>query len=239
MNQILVNQKVYVTPKLKKKRKFYRFQFIVSVLAVLILTSYYAFSEFDKGRNAAIGKEILADFANIDTTVADDDTFVVILNTSDKEVVFEEPEPQVIEQFNKVYTAPSGAKYTVDSILSIPAIGIKYPVLSDPTMELLKISLTKFWGGEPNSVGNYCVVGHNYDGKDIFFGKLHKLNNGDIVELQDKTGRVVKYKVYNKFIVEPTDVACTSQLTGGKREMTLITCAEGGKTRLIVKCTEI
>ena len=106
-------------------------------------------------------------------------------------------------------------------------------------MELLKISLCKFWGSDANAVGNYCIVGHNYDGKDIFFGKLHKLQNGDVIELQDKTGTTLKYKVYNKFIVEPTDVACTSQLTNGKKEVTLITCSEGGKTRLIVKCREV
>ena len=99
--------------------------------------------------------------------------------------------------------------------------------------------MNKFWGGDPNTVGNYCIVGHNYDGKDIFFGKLHKIQKDDIVELKDKTGEIVKYKVYNTFIVQPTDVACTSQLTNGKREITLITCSDGGKTRLVVKCREI
>ena len=79
-------------------------------------------------------------------------------------------------------------------------------------------------------------MGHNYDGKDIMFGKLNRIKNGDIVELEDSTGRTLTYKVYNIFIVEPTDVACTSQLTNGKTEMTLITCAEGGKRRLVVKC---
>ena len=48
MNQILVNQKVYVTPKLKRKKRFYKIQFVLSILAVIILTSYYAYSEYDK-----------------------------------------------------------------------------------------------------------------------------------------------------------------------------------------------
>lgn len=240
MNQILVNQKVYVTPKLKRKKTFYKIQFVLSILAVIILTSYYAYSEYDKRKNAAIGKDIMADFAGIDGTIIDDDTLVVLLDNQENATVEQiEQEPQILDQFNTVYTAPSGDTYTIDCILNIPSINIKYPVISKSTMELLKISLTKFWGGEPNAVGNYCIVGHNYDGKDIFFGKLHRLNNGDIVELQDKTGKLVKYKVYDKFIVDPTDVACTSQLTQGKKEMTLITCAEGGKTRLVVKCTEI
>ena len=41
MNQILVNEKVYVTPKLKRKRMFYKIQFMLSILVVIILTSYY------------------------------------------------------------------------------------------------------------------------------------------------------------------------------------------------------
>lgn len=38
--------------------------------------------------------------------------------------------------------------------------------------------------------------------------------------------------------VEPDDVACTSQLTDGKREVTLITCSNYGTQRLIVKARE-
>ena len=233
MNQILVNEKVIVTPKLKRKKKFYKVQFVLSILVVLILTSYYAYSEYDKRKNEALSHGILEDFKGIDNTVSEDDILVVALNEHAEEIPVE---PQVLDQFNTVYKAPSGKEYKVDSILNIPSLSINYPVLSETTYELLKISITKFWGGEPNTVGNYCIVGHNYDGKDIFFGKLNRIQNGDTVTLQDKTGKIMNYKVYNKFIVDPKDVACTSQLTNGKKEMTLITCSEGGKTRLIVKC---
>ena len=237
MNQILVNEKVIVTPKLKRKKSFYKIEFILSILVVMGLIVYWGCSEFDKWHNAQQGKSIMNDFSDLDTTIADEETLVVVLNDKAEEIPAEEnSDPQILPQFNTVYRTASGTEYKVDSILNIPSLDIKYPVLNYSTNELLKISINKFWGGEPNEVGNYCIVGHNYDGKDIFFGKLHKLQNGDIVELQDKTGRTVQYKVYNSFIVEPTDVACTSQLTNGKTEMTLITCSEGGKTRLIVKC---
>ena len=70
------------------------------------------------------------------------------------------------------------------------------------------------------------------------FGKLSELENGDIVELQDTTGRVLEYEVYNKYVVEPTDTSCTSQLTNGRKELTLITCTNYGTQRLVVKCRE-
>lgn len=237
MNQILVTEKIYVTPELKKKKKFYKFQFVLSILVVIILSSYYVYSEYDKRKDEAISQEILNDmsaYAQEDTTTIDDNTLVVALNDKVEEI-----EPQPLEKFNVEYTTNKGTKYKIDSILNIPSLGINYPVISETSDELLKISLNKFWGGEPNAVGNYCIVGHNYDGKDILFGKLNRIQNGDIVELEDKTGKVLQYKVYNTFIVQPTDVACTSQLTNGKKEMTLITCANGGKTRLIVKCRAV
>lgn len=39
--------------------------------------------------------------------------------------------------------------------------------------------------------------------------------------------------------MKPTDTACTSQLTGGRKEITLITCKEYGQERLVVKAREV
>lgn len=259
MNQILVSEKVYVTPKLKRKRRFYKIQFVISLLVVFSLTSYYVYSEYDKRKDESISQDILNDFYSDSEEmvegVVEEEALVVALNEEVEEIVDETDNQennnanyttntanttkQVANKFDTVYKTSKGTKYTIDSILKIPSLGINYPVITDCTTELLKISLNKFHGGDPNEVGNYCIVGHNYDGKDIFFGKLNRIQNGDIVELQDRNGRNLQYKVYNKFIVDPTDVACTSQITNGKKEMTLITCSDGGKTRLIVKCREV
>lgn len=237
MNQILVSEKVYVTPKLKRKKMFYRIQFVLSIMVVVILSIYCVVCGYDQRQGEAKSKKLLQEnsFTNADNTILSNDTLVVALNDN-TEPVQQEP---VVQQTTNVYKTDSGTEYTVDSILNIPSLGINYPVLSSTSDELLKISLNKFWGGQPNSVGNYCIVGHNYDGKDIFFGKLARIQHGDIVELKDKTGQTLQYKVYDKFIVKPSNTACTSQLTNGKKEMTLITCSDGGKTRLIVKCREI
>ena len=237
MNQILVSKKIYVTPKLKRKKKIYKVQFILSIIAVIVLSSYYAYSEYDKAKAEKQSQELVANFSK-DNTVVEDDVLVISLNDESQEI----PQESVVtEKKNNSteYTTASGTKYKVDSILNIPSLEINYAVLSETSDELLKISLNKFWGCEPNEVGNYCIVGHNYDGKDIMFGKLNRIKNGDVVELQDYTGRTLTYKVYNTFIVDPSDVACTSQLTNGKKEMTLITCAEGGRRRLIVKCRAV
>ena len=71
------------------------------------------------------------------------------------------------------------------------------------------------------------------------FGKLSMAEVGDQVTLTGLDGKTVTYQIYNIYVVEPTDVSCTSQLTNGKRELTLITCTNYGKQRLVVKAREV
>ena len=49
----------------------------------------------------------------------------------------------------------------------------------------------------------------------------------------------IKYQIYNKYTVDPTDVSCTSQNTNGQKEITLITCTDDSKQRVIVKAKAI
>lgn len=168
-----------------------------------------------------------------------------------EKVILEEPvieeiiqEPQVVTTTEmigikeKTYKANSGDSYTIVAILNIPSLGIEYPVLSKTSDELMEISLNKFWGAEPNEVGNCCIVGHNYLNQ-THFGKLPQIKKGDEVEITDAKGRTLTYVVYDTYIVNPEDTKCTSQLTDGRREITLITCENGGATRFIAKAAAI
>ncbi len=123
--------------------------------------------------------------------------------------------------------------YTI-ATLNIPSLNIKYPVLSETSESLLKVSLNKYWGGNPNEVGNFCIVGHNYK-NNKFFGGLRNIKKGAIVELTDLNKNTLKYKVYDTFIADPYDTSCTSQLTDGHTDVTLITCYNSGKQRFVVK----
>ena len=87
-------------------------------------------------------------------------------------------------------------------------------------------------------MGNLCIVGHNYR-NNRFFSKVPKLENGDKIEIMDLTGTIVTYEVYDIHTVNPEDTRDTTQKTNGKREVTLITCTNDSKLRVIVKATEI
>ena len=229
MNQILVTDRLYGTNKLKKKKKMYKVQFIMSVIFVFLFSGWYVYSEVQKNACEAVSQDILNDIS-MDNTISDKPLVVAL---DDTEVV--ENNAQVLDG---KYTDEYGNTYTYESILSIPSLGIEYPVLSETSEELLKISINKFWGGSPNSVGNYCIVGHNYKSGKMF-GKLSQMKSGDTIKLTDLSGKTLEYKVYDRYVVDPENVACTSQITNGLKEVTLITCTNGGKQRLIIKCREV
>lgn len=249
MNQILVSEKLYITPELKRKKRMYKIDFFISVFLVCILFSYYIYAEYDKNKNEAVSQEILSSLTfedNVadDTTIKfSDNSIVVILNTEDPfEVIYTEPvvEEEVQDEILDRNTSitESGQEYYTVAVINIPSIGVTYPVLDTTTDELLKISPTKFWGPEPNEVGNLCIVGHNYRNTK-FFSKVPGLIIGDTIEITDLSGTKVVYEIYDKYVVDPSDVACTSQKTNGMKEVTLITCTNDNSQRVIVKAREV
>ena len=241
MNQILVSEKVYVTKEMRRKKRIYKTLYIISVIIVIVLSLYYIISEKNKIAKEGLSHEILEQIAN-DNTIIEEHTIVVSLdnNSDDSQVIQIEDARQSedTEPIASEITTSDGQNYETEAVLSIPKLGISYPVLTNESEELLKVSLCKYWGPSPNEVGNYCIVGHNYKSGKMF-GKLANAYVGDEVTLKDLSGRVITYSIYNRYVVEPTDVSCTSQLTNGQRELTLITCTDYGKRRLIVKAREV
>ena len=130
----------------------------------------------------------------------------------------------------------SGDEYKAIASINIEKINISYPIVNECTDEYLKVAPAKLFGPDPNQVGNFVVIGHNYN-SNKFFSKLSKLENGDIVEITDRSKKKIKYKVYDKYEIDESDFSCMSQNTNGKIELTLITCINFKRDkRLVVKC---
>jgi LPXTG-site transpeptidase (sortase) family protein len=127
-----------------------------------------------------------------------------------------------------------GNSTTVIGIIEIPNINIKYPILSNISDELLKVSPCRFYGPLPNENGNLCIAAHNYD-DNRFFGNLHKLNIGDMINIYDSSNNVTHYYVYDKFESSEKDTSCINQDVHTLKELTLITCNNLNKNRLIIK----
>lgn len=249
MNQILVAEKLYITPELKKKKRMYKIDFFISVFLICILFSYYIYAEYDKNKNEEKSQEVLASLTFEDNVVDDttikfsDNSTVVILNSEDPfEVIYSEPVEDTAVHENEVIprntqVTESGQVYWTMAKIEIPKIGVEYGILNETTDELLKISPCYFWGANPNEVGNFCIVGHNYRNKK-FFSKVPDLVDGDEIYITDLTGRRLTYVVYDKYVVDPENTESTSQLTNGLKEITLITCTNDSTKRVIVKGRE-
>lgn len=198
--------------KNKKHLKKFKILLFVSIFIIIFSTSYILFIYRDR-----LQKDYMSD---------------LLINNFNIEYLYNESKNNIIIQIDE------NTICSIIGIIEIPKINIKYPILSDTNDDFLKISACRFFGPLPNKIGNICIAAHNYD-DNRFFSNLNKLRIGDIVNIYDINDKVVSYSVYDIFETSKTDTSCTNQNTKGNRELTLITCNNVTKNRLIVKAIEI
>lgn len=137
-----------------------------------------------------------------------------------------------IEPLTKTYM-----DYEVIAKLEIPKINLETNVLKEYTAEGMKVCPSKFFGPEPNEIGNFCIAGHNYD-KENMFNNLINLKKGDDLYLTDNINGKITYTIYDIYRVKPQNTAPLGQETNGNKIVTLITCVNYSKSRLIVQAVE-
>ena len=75
-------------------------------------------------------------------------------------------------------------------------------------------------------------VDHYRNGK--FFSDNYKIENGDTIYITDNSGQRLKYVVYNKYQTTPEDADYMDRDTNGKPEISLTTCTDDSKARIII-----
>lgn len=159
-----------------------------------------------------------------------------------KNYVSYQNEQDIKEVLDSIQEVPEGEKieykgYEVVGVIKIPKIELEYPILGITTQQSMKVSVTKFWGTEITEPGNYTIAGHN-NHNGTMFGKVKYLENGDEIEVTDMKGNTVVYQVVGHYTTDPDDVDCVKSIHPEKRELTLITCTNGNKNRLITRAEE-
>ena len=139
------------------------------------------------------------------------------------------PKEKILDEYNG---------FAVTAKLEIPKISLETYVLENYSEQALDTSVTKLYGANPNEIGNCCIAGHN-NNNGIMFSNLSKLEIGDEFFLSDNEIGKLEYVIYDIYKVLPEDTSCLSQETNGKREVTLITCTNDAKKRIIVKAQEV
>ena len=105
---------------------------------------------------------------------------------------------------------------TIIGTIKIQKINISYPIFSEYSDELLKISVCKFYGPDTNTIGNMCIIGHNYNNGN-FFSDLYKLQINDIIDIYDAKANIVSYYIYDIYEVEADNLDYLSQETNREK----------------------
>ncbi len=185
----------------------------ISLFAIFISIIVYLFLRYHAYKKEEISKSLIDNFS-ISTLYSTNNNYIAERTQNS----FKE-EPFVI------------------GLLKINKINLMYPILSNSSEELLKISPCRFFGPMPNEVGNLCIAGHNYANQK-HFGKLSSLDKGDIFQVYDLSGNFLDYIIYDKLEVLANDTSCINQNTNNTKEVTLITCNTIKGTRIVIKAKE-
>ncbi|MCL2859465.1 MAG: sortase [Oscillospiraceae bacterium] len=122
--------------------------------------------------------------------------------------------------------------FTMVGYIEIPKTNIKYPVLSEASVKGLETAVAILTGPGLNKTGNTVIVGHDYR-NGTFFSDNAKLSIGDKIYITDTSGKTVTYTIYKKYQAAPEDASFIRD-TQGATEITLSTCTDDAKNRIII-----
>lgn len=125
--------------------------------------------------------------------------------------------------------------YPTIGYITIDKTNIKYPILLDVSPKALEISVGVMYPSNPklNQPGNTVIIGHNYrNGK--LFSNNKKLVIGDKIKITDLTGKTLTYTIYEISTIPETDTEYITRERGDNIEISLSTCTDDGKARLVI-----
>ena len=119
------------------------------------------------------------------------------------------------------------------ALIEIPSIDLQSVIVEGMKKEQLRYYLCHFEEtAMPGENGNFSIAGHSSFIYNEILNELYKVNIGDVIKLTTKKGEF-NYYITKKFIVEPNEIQVLNQ-DENKKTMTIVTCSNRGKKRLIV-----
>lgn len=215
---------------------------VILVIVILAILALLGFIGYDFYRKYYIDKEAAEFIDQYEEQVKPTE------NTIDNNIGEQPDVSNPLENLNSSNSISSGTSsggsslykykgFTVVGTIEIPKTGIKYPILKEVTPKAIETSVAMLYGPGPNEVGNTVIIGHNYR-NGAFFGKNKRLAKGDIIYITDNSGRKIKYTIYNITTIAPEDSDYMARNTNGAREISLSTCTDDSKQRLVIWAKE-
>lgn len=145
-------------------------------------------------------------------------------------IINEEQSEQLLLNDTKMATVEVDG-YDCIGILSVPVLDLELPVLTDWSYAKLKKAPCHYYGSYYEK--DFVIAAHNYKSH---FGRLSKLQAGDIVVFTDVCGTVHYYEV---IILETLPKNATKEMITSGFDLSLYTCTLGGGSRVTVRCNAV
>ena len=208
---------LYSIPSKKKmSKKTFNVQFFLSIIAIIIITIVFLYYKITLNNEESFANLLINNYSI---------TKLYSNNNNDN-------------NSNKDYSNESLPADTIIGIIEIPTLNVSYTIFNGLDDELLKTSPCKFYGDFPNFNNtdnlNLCIAGHNYD-NNKFFSNIKDLNINDKIILHDNFDNKYMYSVVKNYEVKSDDLSPVYTTITDSYELTLVTCNNFNKNRIIIK----
>lgn len=224
-----------------KYGKFLTILLVIIIIAVLGLIGYFCYDSYTSYSKQKEAGEYVNSFVSDENNNTDEEDNPSSSDETDTENQENVGDINLEEANTSSGSSQSTTKtyqgYTVVGTIQIPKTEVSYPILKENGVKPLQIAVSKLCGPEANQPGNLVILGHNYR-NGLFFANNKKLSIGDKIYITDLNGEKLAYTIYDKFETEQSNTDWIQRDTNGAREISLQTCTDDGKLRLIIlaKC---
>ena len=219
MNQILY------TGKSKKLRLFFKFQLILSIILLVFFCILFTIRKINYDNQEKYSKSILDNYE-----------ITKIYAESNKNKSSKKNNSPISNNSTTKSSSKNKNEQTpyILGIIEISKLKLCYPIFSAYREDLLKISPCRFYGPEIGKKGNLCIAGHNYD-NNKFFSRISSLSKNDEIILYNNLNKKFVYLVDEIYEVKADDMSPIFVYKKSVKQLTLITCNNLNKNRIIVK----
>ena len=211
---------------------------IVIIIAIVIIIGFLGY-KFVSSENS---KKEAEDFVDSWTEAKKDDKKDNTVST-DTKIDVDIETPTIPTETTKTESTTQNDKeqryngFLISGSIEIPKISLKSPIIaqSEYSKTSLETAVCEVYstGEGLNKPGNTTIAGHNYR-NGTFFSNNKKLSVGDKIYVIGLDGKRMTYTIYDKYETEDTDADYMTRDTQGAVEISLTTCTDDSKARLII-----
>lgn len=204
---------------------------VIVIIAIIAIIGFLGYKYYETYIIKSSSEDFVGTFGDDTSETNDEET---VENTQDENMF------AGVEEGNNTSNSSQGKKkqyngFDTAGTIEIPKTNLKCPILEqyEYSPKALETSVVVLYGVGLNQVGNTTIAGHNYR-NGLFFSNNKKLSVGDKIYITDSTGKRLAYTIYDKFEAAENESDYITRDTQGAIEISLTTCTDDSKARLII-----